>query len=409
MNILQINTFDTGGGAANVAYGLHGFFRNAGHNSKMLVGIKTGNDPDVMLVSKGHAFYNRVRGLGKKRLGLQYFFNTSARGLMKLDIVRNADIIHVHNSHGDYLNLWAVGKLSMVKPVVWTLHDMWAFTGHCAHSFECERWKTGCGDCPGLYIYPAIKMDTTRLLWKIKSRIYRNSRVTITVPSKWLMDYVAGSMLSHAPAYLIPNAVNTEVFKPGDRGAIRAALGIPQDRFVLTFTADYGAINPFKGFKYLVEALNLIKTGYRLDPYLLVIGARGEFSMESLGFDGKNVGFIKDPALMAEYNSASDAYVVPSLAENSPLVVIESLACGVPVVAFKVGGIPELIKHKETGYLAKYKDSSDIAEGIKWLMELDADKRQRMRRSCVQTVNEKHTLRQQAESFLNLYERLMRA
>ncbi|MBI5561766.1 MAG: glycosyltransferase family 4 protein [Deltaproteobacteria bacterium] len=420
MKIVQIGTIDTEGGAAKVAYDLHCSYRRAGHDSKMLVAQKYGNDPNVLIIpSKAKSsgagsaggLYNwldKLKGKLERDMGMQYMAQTTAGELLRSDAVRDADIVHFHNTHGGFLNLWAVSEMSRRKRVVWTLHDQWALTGHCAYSFACERWKTGCGACPDLKIYPAISVDTTRILWKLKARAYKKGRFTVTAPSKWLYDMLPQSMFAENHKRHILNAVDTEIFKPMDRAGIRSALGVPQDRFVITFAANFGATNPFKGFQYLREALRRLSGHGGYNPYLLVIGSKKKNPpAEDLAFEGMTVGFIKDYALMARYTAASDLYVVPSIAENSPLVVLESLACGTPVAAFDVGGVPELVRHKDTGYVARYKDSDDLAAGIGWFMELGKEGLAGMRQRCAEFINERHTLKQQTGNFLRLYEELL--
>ncbi|MBI5492390.1 MAG: glycosyltransferase [Deltaproteobacteria bacterium] len=412
MNIVQVNTHDVQGGAARVAYGLHLAFRSAGHDSKMIVGVKRGSDPDVLTIHPDSGFFAK-KALNLKWIcsewieqasGLQYFLFSSSRSIMRKGPARRADIVHFHNTHGSYLNQWAIRGVSHEKPVVWTLHDMWALTGHCAHSFDCERWKTGCGMCPALDTYPSIRSDRTRMLWKIKSKVFRESGIILTVPSKWLMDKLPDSILSHFPAYLVPNAVDTDIFKPKDRQALRKALGLPQDRFIAIFVADTGSRNKWKGFEHLVGALSIIKNGYGYRPYLVVIGDAEKSSLEGIGLEGRSIGATSDPRVIADYDAASDVYLAPSLAENSPLVVLEALACGIPVVAFRVGGVPEIIKHMETGYIAGYRDERDFAEGIKWLMDMDRGKYLDMSGKCVSEIKERHTLKQQASNFLGVYE-----
>lgn len=411
MNILQINATDIRGGAGKVGYDLHKALKKAGHNAKMLVRKKLTNDPDVISIHfdqhpylyKAYELWIKAVDRFERYTGLQYFFMTSARHLLKMDIVKNADVIHVHNTHHAYLNLWIIGELSKAKPLVWTLHDMWPFTGHCAHSLDCDKWKTGCGQCPALKAYPPIYIDTTRWLWKIKCRSYNNSRFILVTPSKWLLDELSKSMLSDMLAYVVPNAVDTDVFHGDNKSAIRDKLELPQDKFLLTFVSHYGINNPWKGFNYLSEALSIIKRSGKFTPYLVVIGNRDNFLLETIDLEGRCVGVVKDMKLMADYYAASDAFLLPSIAENSPLVVLESMACGTPVVAFDVGGVPELVKHKENGYVAGYKDSEDFARGIRWLMSLDKQKYMEISHRCVALINERHTLKQQVENYLNVY------
>lgn len=415
MNILQINTFDVRGGAARVAFELHKALRRMGHNSMMLVGTKMSDDPDVVNMYFEKQKYLRtaykIMHLFTKRMelisGLQYFFVLPDKYFLKTDLIKDADIIHVHNTHGGYLSQWAIRNLSEKKPVIWTLHDMWAITGHCAHSLECEKWKTGCGKCPYLRAYPPVYVDTTHFLWNVKKRAYEKSKLVITVPSKWLMDKLPESILSHIPVYLINNAVDTDTFMSKDKHKTRAKLGLPRDRYILTFIADAGARNPWKGFDYLLKSLSLIKKDYISQLFFVMIGEKRDSIMKETGIDGISVGKVSQPELMAEYYSASDIYLLPSIAENSPLVVLEAMSCGTPVVAFDVGGVSEIIQHKETGYIAKYKDAGDFARGVEWFMSLDNDKYCEISHRCVAVIKERYTLQQQVQKYLSLYEKVI--
>lgn len=413
MNILQIGTLDIVGGAARVSYDLHRTYRSSGHNSKMLVKTKYSDDPDVIEILSVVAKRNRVLaakidGLTntlEETYGIQYLSKTGARALLQLDIVKNSDVIHLHNTHGSYLNLFAIKGLSARKPVIWTLHDMWSITGHCAHSLDCEKWRTGCGECEALDRYPGISRDTTRFLWKLKHWIYSQSNFVLSVPSLWLKNKLPDSILSHVPVHLINNAVDTTIFRPQDRREVRAKLDLPDDRFILTFIAD-GIDNPWKGFNYLAEALTALRQAGTVHPYLVVIGNRSEFVLEQIGLEGRCIGMISDPQVIADYNAASNGYLCPSIAENSPLVVLEAMACGTPVVAFEVGGVPEVVSHKKNGYIASYRDSIDLRRGIEWLLNLDRPEYDAVSQQCVVTIEGGYTLSQQAEQFLNLYEKL---
>ena len=248
MKVVQINTMDIKGGAAIVAYGLHKKLLAEGHDSKMFVGQKLGSDPEVYTVPCNNKLLHRFKIAYRNKFGpsdpMLYSDEASGKFLSGLDIVRDADIVHIHNTHGNYLNLTAAGRLSMEKRVVWTLHDQFAITGHCAYSFGCDRWRIGCGECPLLETYPAIKKDTSAAMWKIKARSYDKAAFSVTVPSMWLHKQVCREhALGSALLRMSPTRSIRALFRPGqEESQVRMELGPSgHDRFILLFTADFGS------------------------------------------------------------------------------------------------------------------------------------------------------------------------
>jgi len=249
LRILQVNTVDIGGGAEKVALDLFRSYRARGHSSSLAVGYRFGNDPEVVPIPRCYrrSSWSRLWLSLEKRLqpfdgigyavsrallrtaanpteelgpyfGVEDFNHSGTHGLLEL-VPNEPDVVHCHNLHGAYFDLRVLPRLSQRVPVVLTLHDAWLLTGHCAHSFECERWKSGCGRCPDLTLYPAIKRDATAYNWRRKRNIFSKSRLFVATPSKWLMDKVEQSMLRHAivDARVISNGVDLSVFHPADR------------------------------------------------------------------------------------------------------------------------------------------------------------------------------------------------
>jgi GT2 family glycosyltransferase/glycosyltransferase involved in cell wall biosynthesis/Flp pilus assembly protein TadD len=344
LDIVHINTQDRVGGAANVAWRLADAQRKAGHRSRLLVGNREGTSDDAIAFPTETS--QALAGICAREGHLYYEFQGSHR-LHAHPAVRSADLLHFHNLHGQFFNPYSVATLSRLKPAVWTLHDMQSFTGHCAHSFDCQRWETGCGNCPNLRIYPAIAKDATARLWEDKRSIYRHSRLHLVVPSRWLLEKVSRSILSDHPVELVHNGIDTGVFRPFGRREVREALGIPEDTIVIGAAAHCGTIrNPWKGGHHTRAVLEALG-GTSLDFLFLDIGGDAPaLSCRSMG-----TGYIHDEKMLAMVYSALDIFLYTPEADNCPLVVLEALACGVPMVSFGVGGIPELIRDGHDGFV----------------------------------------------------------
>lgn len=288
MTIVQVSTFERGGGAAWVAWRLFSEYRQRGLNSYLAVGKKLTGDPDVREISSvaGSTVWSRwltslatavdarvenPRAFGRAlrhlaapshwihgQLGIEDFGSPGTAHIPDM-FPRRPDVIHCHNLHGQvtgacgYFDLRALPSLSRRFPVILTLHDAWPFTGHCAHSFACERWRTGCGRCPDLTIYPAIRRDATAQNWRRKQEIYRESSLFLATPSQWLMEEAKHSILAPAirEARVIPNGVDLAVFKPGDRSHARRSIGLPLDAIVLLSASVGIRGNVFKDYATL--------------------------------------------------------------------------------------------------------------------------------------------------------------
>jgi glycosyltransferase involved in cell wall biosynthesis len=396
MKILQINTSDTKGGAGKVAYRLHKEFENKGHWSRYLVSKKYSKNKNVLLTRP----YNNLRQRILKKL-TYYLANDidlfRTNHILKMKEFQEADLIHCHNLHSNYFNLGILHKISALKPVVWTLHDMWPITAHCAHSFDGAMKESGFFTCPSLDIYPPIAWHNEKYLEKSKKDIYDRSNFNIVTPSQWLADKVNQSILKDKPITVIHNGIDTNIFKPSDKNKTREELGLTQDKKIILILAKRIQSNPWKGGDYFQ---NIIKT-YENDDKVYFINIGGDENNTSRNM--KNISFVTSEAELAKYYSAADVLLYPSIADNCPLVVLEASACGLPVVAFNTGGIPELVEHKKTGYIAEYKNSKDLARGIKYMLDLDVHSLNQMSHAATQKVSQNFTLEIMTQQYLNLY------
>ncbi len=415
MNILQINTLVTRGGAARVMSSLHHAFRERGHQSLIAARSVKRQEIDVYsladLTFPANPAARRVMRAVTWRLDRWLAIaslHPVPRKLSGTALFQNSDIVQLHNLHGYYFDYRYLDALTAQKPVVWTLHDMWAFTGHCAYAYDCLRWKEGCGSCPLLHGEgrrwveprpPAI--DRTRQVWTSKRKVYARSRIQIVTPSRWLQHLAQESIIGQGrEIHHIPNGIDTNVFKPTDRNKARTHFEIPPGKKVLLFSAEKTG-NPRKGFSYLKTAIGKLPAS---EFVLLIMGY-----FEKTDFPDFHViatGYLEDPRTQALAYSAADLLIFPSLADNQPLGVLESLACGTPVVAFETGGLPEVIRHMETGYLARYKDTSDLHHGVEALLR-NSQRLRNMRSHCRTVAVNEYSLDLQASRYLALYAQLL--
>jgi len=416
MNVLQINTSDSKGGAAKNVYRFKKHLEELGHTTSLFVGYKFSNDKNVFLINPR----NTVLEIGSKiikrnltgyiRRKISYLKANDIEGfeidkLFSSQEYKKADIIHLRNLHGDYFNLKAIEKISKEKPVVWTMHDLWAITGHCAHPFDCQKWKSGCKSCPYLNTYPAIKWDNTEYLWNKKKEIYNNSKLNIVANSLWTKKKIEESILKNQNIYLIYNGVDTRVFRPYDKKEMRQKFNLPIDKKIILFSAIGGKKNPFKGWQYIEKVV----LHYKNDKNILFLSIGGKKESQKFVNKIRYIKYINEDSLLAQYYSAADILLYPSLADTFGLVVAESLACGTPVVAFKTGGIPEIVSHKKTGYIADYKNFNDLINGIEYVLTLTSNETKEMSQNSIQRIQQKFTLEMMTSNYLNLYQKILKS
>ncbi|MCA2808066.1 glycosyltransferase family 4 protein [Microcystis sp. M095S1] len=405
MKILHINQSDIGGGAAIAGYRLHQGLLNQGIDSKLLVGFVKTDDERVEAITRKYRLENLLSRF-TSRLGFNYINLFSTFDIPQHKFYQDADILNFHNLHTGYFNYLAIPKLTETKPAIFTLHDMWSFTGHCAYSYDCEKWKIGCGNCPYPDTYPAINRDNTHLEWKLKDWVYSKSNLTIVAPSQWLTEQAKASMLSRVPIHYIPYGIDTTAYQPLDPLLCKTILGISPTKKVLLFGAD-SLKDSRKGSDLLFQALQKLPQSLKEETILLTFGNGGETITSELGMPTLSLGYISSDRLKSVAFSAADLFIFPTRADNLPLVLQESMACGTPMVSFKIGGVPDLVRPGITGYLALPEDTQDFCDGIVKLLE-DEPLRKKMSENCRDIALKEYNLDLQAQLYMELYKQVLK-
>lgn len=398
INILHINTAAGKGGAAKIAHELlNKSLIQKGYNSKILVNESCLYDDSIEILEHKNPALHKLMHKYQRKNGLIDFYNLDSFNIKNMDSYNQADIVHLNNLHGNYFSLFNLPEITALKPTIWTLHDEYAITGHCAFTLNCNKWQTGCGNCPNLSAYPKLKKDTTKYLFDTKQKIYENSNFTVVCYSYWLKNKLSQSMLKNKDIRLIYNGINEKIFVNTDKIQARKQLNLPIDKKILLFSANGGIRNPQKGGKYVLEAYNKLKNN--TDILFICIGGKNK---EINASNWIEIPYINDENTMALYYSAADLFIYPSLAETFGLVIAESMSCGTPVIAFNNSAIPELITHNQTGYLAENENINDFMNGINSFL---ADEKLRISASgqARNTVLEKFTLDKMIDNYISLY------
>jgi len=342
MKVLILNTTERTGGAAIAA------------NRLMHALRKEGVDVSMLCRRAKFPFY-------WERLRIFFANHFNRRNLWQIDIAncgeditsmkefQEADVVHLHWVNQGYLSLKVLEKIfKSGKHIVWTLHDQWPYVGICHYVEDCDRYHSHCHDCP-LLMHPGMK-DLSYKVFEEKRRIWESANITLVGCSQWIADEARMSALTQGHHIVsIPNAIDHHIFRPMPKAEAREEFGLPQGRHIVLFICQK-VTDERKGMRYLEEAVKLVP-----DADVVRVGSGGDYE-------------IHDERRMAAMYAAADVFVTPSLQDNLPNTIVEAMSCGTPCVGFRVGGIPEMIHHKQDGYVASYRDSEDLAEGIRFVL-----------------------------------------
>ncbi len=437
LNILQVNTYDVAGGAERIALDLLRGYQLSGHESCLAVRAKRGDDPGVFLVPndlnrnewtqlclRWEKFFTqkRLRGLPwafrtLARLGEPFRWLESQRGFEDnnfpgsrylLDLMpERPDILHFHNLHGGYFDLRILPEITSQIPTVLTLHDEWTYTGHCAGTLGCSRWEHGCGECPDLVIPPPIRHDATEHNWQRKARIYAKSRLHLAAPSAWLMNRALKSSVKNAIIdwKVIPNGIDLSVFKPGPKSLARQEMGLPPDAWISLFVGFALRSNRFKDYETIESAIRKAGAHDGHPHYLVCVGESHEEQRHG-SIVIRFIDYEADSNKLARYYQSADVYLHASHADNFPTTILEAMGCGTPVVATRIGGIPEQIVDGVTGFLVPAQDSTAMAERIIHLQEVESLCKS-MSIMASERANNFYSLKRMVDEYLNWYKEIL--
>jgi len=418
-----INNKDSAGGAANAAYRLHKGFDTIGIDSFMLVKDKKTQNKRVLQVrpfeNKSssrdvdiiNAFQHQYINQNRTPLtNTKFTFPFPGYDLSGLELIKRADIINLHFI-ASFQSIESIQKLLLLgKPVVWTLHDQWAFTGGCHYSAGCDKYKTNCSECPQL---ENDEYNIPKKVLKNKRSLIDRSKLFIVTPSKWLSRVARESFLFKGLTIeTIPNSIETDIFCPvGDKGESKKKYNIPNDVVNILFGAPSGNIKR-KGFDKLLEAFESCyknrkfrKLVKRKKINLLCFGTPSK-DIEKLNIPYISFGKINDDYELRDIYNASDFFVLPSLEDNLPNTMLESMSCGTPLVAFNIGGMPDVITANETGRLVPPFDTEKFAESIVDLI-LNEKKRKNLGLNSRKLIENNYKLEDQAQKYDEFFLRLL--
>lgn len=384
MRILIVNTSENAGGAAVAAHRLMCALNQSGEHATMLVRDKDTDNPNV--VALNNKWLQRWRFLWERlyiyircRFSRRHLFdidvaNTGA-DITSLKVFKEADVIHLHWINQGMLSLDGIRKiLNSGKPVVWTMHDIWPATAICHITHNCNSFKSVCCNCRYMD-KNAGSTDLANSTWLRKKKMLQSQHLHFVACSRWLACEARKSALLFGQTISsIPNPIDTTLFCKSSTEEARKRLNLPLDKRIILFVAQK-ATNVNKGMAFLIDACKMLAKEYpdmADNTCVAVLGGHADDVMEEVSFPAYPLGYTSDTARIIDVYNACDVFVLPSLSENLPNTIMESMACGVPCIGFNVGGIPEMIDHQKNGYVARFRDAADLAKGIRWVL-FDSD------------------------------------
>lgn len=413
MRVLIVNTSEREGGAAVAANRLMDALNNNGVKAKMLVRDKETDDITVVGLKSG--LRQRLNFLWE-RWCVYWHLHFKRDHLFELDLAntgsditklpefKEADVIHLAWINQGFLSLNVIRKIiNSGKAIVWTMHDLWPATGICHFTLGCEAYKGQCRKC---FFLPGggSATDLSTRVFNKKKKLYYNSGIHFVACSKWLGSSAKqSSLLTGLQLSVIPNPIDTHVFCPKDKRAARLHSTLPEDKHIILFVSQRVTMER-KGMAYFIKAISLLAERHpemKENTAIAILGGRADEVVSQLALPSFPLGYIRNERQLVDVYNSADVFVIPSLDDNLPNTIMEAMACGVPSVGFKVGGIPEMIDHQKNGYVANFKDADDLAAGIHWVLD-EADNED-LKKRCVQKVMSCYSQRSVAMKYVEVY------
>lgn len=410
MKVVVMNTTDIEGGAARCAHRLHRGLRQAGIDSTYFVQKKLGADANVMTPrSWQHRLFSDLRP-GIDRIPMRLYGNRQrspfSTGLMSPFemapvVARNPDIVNLHYVGEGFLPIRSLAKIR--KPIVWTLHDSWPFTGGCHLPGDCTAYEQSCGRCP--ILGSTGSNDLSYWILRHKANQWRDLDITIATVSSWLATCARkSSLFGSRRIEPINPGLNLKAYAPVDRATARSILSLPQDKKLILFGAMHSTTDPNKGFQFLHPAVqHLSQSAIGKEAEFVIFGASRPDPEPDFGMPSHYMGRLHDDISLAVLYSAVDVMVVPSIRESFGQTASESMACGTPVVAFGATGLLDIVEHQHNGYLAKPYDPLDLAQGIAWVLSRDPGESRVLSDNARQTAIARFSIEAMTASYIDLF------
>ena len=417
MKVAIINNVDVVGGAARAAFRIHNALNESSVAAQMIVGVKSIDLPTIQAISETNfnKLLVRVKPFYDKAVLRKYpkrsdiLFSTGKIGTKVIGQLSDFDIIHLNWINSGFLSLNNIRQIaSLGKPIVWTLHDMWPFTGGCHHSLDCEKYKCKCGSCP--ILGSKIENDLSRKVWSNKHDVFSKAKISVVACSRWMKQCAEeSSLFSQYNIETILHPINTNVFKPINKNLARSILNLPENKLLIMFGAMSAATNPLKGYRYVKEAVQILNDNPQLKDRIELVVMGAYYSKDENEFACKVnfLGHLHDDYTMVLAYSAADVFVAPSIAEAMSNTVMEALSCGTPVVAFNVGGIPDMVDSGINGFLCEPRSSEDLANGVVKLLSMDDEQIGKFQGNARTKVLNNYTNKIVAKKYIKLYESLL--
>lgn len=404
MNNVHVGDNDLIGNRFN-GHDLHRYLRQRGIEASHLVKAKQSDDPHTHLLDEGYLkqpAYETAVNLLERRYSSHAMHGPLGMALLDNPLFLNADIVHYHLIHNASFNISLLPTLTALKPSVWTIHDAWAFTGHCIQPLDCERWKIGCGECPYLDTPFVLAQDTSALHWEIKREILQRCQLDLIVASQHMLDRVRQSpILAHLTTHLVPFGIDLERFSPAPSADARARLGVRPDHLVLCFRADP---SPFKGLPFIKQALERLSATVPIT--LLTVGRHGEMAAFSSRYQIIDAGWLTDDDAMLDVYRAADVFLMPSVGEAFGMMAMEAMACGKPVIAFAGTSLPEVLAAPEGGTVVPQGDVAALTAATERLIA-SPELRQRLGKQARRVAEHRYDKDAYVSRIIAVYEKVL--